>query len=208
MNGEQKVTGGVVRADARNAIEDLLWVAEPSPQILVRTRRDLDLDEFLPAYERFKALLHQLWVLGDDTDYFFTPSDGCSLSPDIDRHVRSNPGDWTAEYLFEQLGAFDAVNRRFALFLEGLVSAQTLPGEDAQRRVTAVCDKHLHRVGLDLCETGEADGRPARGGRRDRLLIGFLPANVTIGYGPRAGVQQDHDAPHGRAGRGAPLHAL
>ncbi|MFG2041979.1 hypothetical protein [Dactylosporangium sp. NPDC048998] len=159
----QILAAGVARADTRNAIEDLLWVAEPGPQIPARTRRDLaralDLDVFLPAYERFKALLHRLWVLGEDTDFFFTPGDGWSLSAEIDRHVRNNP-DWTAEYLFERIGAFDAIDQRFARFLEGLVSGQTLVDEDAQRRVAAVCNEHLHRVGLELRETGEADGYP------------------------------------------------
>jgi hypothetical protein len=136
----QVLAGGGLRAETRNAMEDLLWAAEPGPQIQGRTRRelarDLELDVFLPAYEHFKALLHRLWVLGNDADFFFTPNDGWSLSADIDRHVRDIPGDWTAEYLFEQIGAFDAVDRRFALFLEGLVSGQTLPDEQAQRRAS------------------------------------------------------------------------
>jgi hypothetical protein len=73
--------------------------------------------------------------------------------------VHRNPGDWIAEYLFEQLGA-DAVDQRFVLFLEELVSAAALPDEAAQRRVTAVCNEYLHRDGLELRETGEADGYP------------------------------------------------
>ena len=41
----------------------------------------------------------------------------------IEQHVLRNPGDWTAEDLFEHLGAFDAGDARFGRFLEGLVSA-------------------------------------------------------------------------------------
>lgn len=39
----------------------------------------------------------------------------------------TDPGDWTAEDLFEQLGAFDAGDGRFGRFLQGLVSADLIP---------------------------------------------------------------------------------
>ncbi|MCL7456423.1 hypothetical protein ABT235_20685 [Micromonospora echinofusca] len=152
----------VVDAGARNAIQDVLWAAEAGPTIQKRTRRDiargLELAEFLPAFDRFEALLDSLWVLGDEIP-FFSLNDG-SLRSQIDRHVRRNPGDWTAEDLFDKLGVFDACDRRVALFLEGLVSGETLPDEPAQRRVAAHINTNLEAVGLLLRETGEADGYP------------------------------------------------
>jgi len=155
---------GAVNAATRNEIQELLWLAHPGPRIQKRTRheiaRSLDLDEFLPAYDKFKALLDNIWVLGEEFFPLLSGSVGQSLRAQIDQHVQRNPGDWTAEYLFDQLGAFDASDKRFALFLEGLVSADILPDESAQRRVAAVLNQHLNAAGLVLRENGEADGYP------------------------------------------------
>ena len=99
---------GIDEARSRNAMEDLLWAAEATSAIPKRTRRDiagsLELEEFLPAYDRFKALLDRLWILGGEFDSLFSGDDGRSLSAQIDQHVRRNPGDWTADVLFERLG--------------------------------------------------------------------------------------------------------
>jgi hypothetical protein len=174
---------GAADAGTRNAIQEVLWAAEATPTIQKRTRREiarsLDLDEYLPAYERFEALLDSLWILGEEPVLFLSGSDGWSLRAQIDRHVRRNPGDGTAKDLLDKLGAFDASDKRFALFLEGLVSAETLPEETAQRRVAAALNRHLNDVGLALRETGEADGYPvfhltstrAHGGRPKTLIF-------------------------------------
>ena len=83
-----------------------------------------------------------------------------SLRARIERHVFRNPGDWSAEDLFEQLGAFDASDTRFARFLEGLVSADVIPDEPAQRRVVGIVNPHLRSVGAELRETGADGGYP------------------------------------------------
>jgi AbiJ N-terminal domain 3 len=72
-----------------------------------------------------------------------------SLRRQIDRHVFRNPGDWSAEDLFEELGAFEAGDARFGKFLEGLACADVIADEPAQRRVAGAVNQHL---------------RPARGG--------------------------------------------
>ncbi|MEU8048090.1 hypothetical protein AB0B71_28585 [Micromonospora echinofusca] len=174
----------VVDPSTRNAVQDVLWAAEPALAIPKRTRRDvarsLDLDDFLPFYNRFKALLHSLWVLGEEPFPLLLPDGGgWSLGAQIDRHVHRNPGDWTAEDLFDNLGAFDTSDKRFGMFLEGLVSAETLPDEPAQRRVVAAINPHLKGVGLLLSETEEVDGYPvfrlcstrAHGGRPKTLIF-------------------------------------
>jgi len=174
---------GAHDAGTRNAIQDVLWAVEATPTVQKRTRREiargLDLDEFLPTFDRFEALLDRLWILGEEFLPFVSHSDGSSLRAQIDRHVRRNPGDWTAEDLFDKLGAFEASDKRFALFLEGLVSAETLPDEPAQRRVAATLNQHLNIVGLLMRQTGEADGYPvfhltstrAHGGRPKTLIF-------------------------------------
>jgi hypothetical protein len=174
-----------VESGTRNAIQDVLWAAETVPDIPKRTRREiaraLDLDTFLPAYSQFKAMLDELWDIRIDPSGGFGMTD-TSLGGEIDQHVYRNPGDWDAEYLFTRLGAFDALSKRFALFLEGLVSAETLPDEAAQRDVVSVLNPHLNNVGLRLLQTGEADGYPvfhltstrAHGGRPKNLIFATL----------------------------------
>jgi AbiJ N-terminal domain 3 len=55
------------------------------------------------------------------------------LRREIHQHVFKNPEDWSAEYLFQKLGAFEASNGLFKLFIEGLASARVRPDVDSQR---------------------------------------------------------------------------
>lgn len=174
---------GALDSRTRNALQDVLWAAEPAPEIPKRTRRGIargiDLDIFRPAYAQFKDMLNRIWDLGGDPFDGWLSGQDNSLGGQIDRHVLRFPGDWTAEELFDQLGAFGASSRRFALFLEGLVSADALPDEDGQRSLVAVLNGQLSAVGLELRETGEADGYPvfrltstrAHGGRLKTLIF-------------------------------------
>jgi very-short-patch-repair endonuclease len=145
----------------RTTLEDLWWAVENHPPISKRARRELsrrlDLEDFREHYGRLRVLLDRLFML--DIDPF--PFDGRSrgLGAEIDRHVGSFP-DWSAENLLEQLGAFDASDRRFALLLEGLASADTLPDEAKQRSVVEAFNPLLKSDGLELRETGRADGYP------------------------------------------------
>lgn len=43
---------------------------------------------------------------------------GRSLASDIERHMISNFGDWTVEYLFEKIGAFSCSRDRFSRVIE------------------------------------------------------------------------------------------
>ena len=121
-------------------------MGQGSLEIPKRTRREItrDLDIARPGIQcrSVLALLGRLWVLDDD---MFSWLSECttSLRARIERHVFRNPGDWTTEELFEQLGAFEATDARFARFLEGLVSADIVPDESAQRHIvtpsTRIC---------------------------------------------------------------------
>ena len=149
-------------AATRNAIQDVLWAAQDAIDIPKRTRReiarDLDLDDLAIKPDRFMALLDRLWVLGSPLDPW---ADGSSsLRGRIDRHVFRNPGDWSAEDLFEELGAFEAGDARFGRFLEGLASADVIPDEPSQRRVAAAVNRHLRPAGAELRETGTDGGYP------------------------------------------------
>src|SRR5260370_35773181 len=112
-------------------------------------------------------MLNGLWVREDDRRGDLTGA-AASLRARIERHVFRNPGDWSAEDLFKPLGAFDASDTRFARFLEGLVSADVIPGEPAQRRVASIVsivNPHLRSVGADLPETRADGGVPPVQGR-------------------------------------------
>jgi very-short-patch-repair endonuclease len=165
----------------RMTVQDLVWADEHPPPIPKRTRRDLA--RALPGWilvshaQRFHTLLATLFDLGRG-ELFFGIED-TSISGQIDRHFYRND-DWTVEQLFDELGAVDhASDRRFALFLEGMVSGDTVPDEDAQRQLVDAINPQLAGIRLELGETGNTDGYPtfhlvatgARTGRPKQLIF-------------------------------------
>ena len=116
-------------ASTRNAIQDVLWAGQGATEVSKRTRReiarDLDLAGLAFKPDRFMALLDRLWVL--DTPFDPWTDGASSLRARIERHVFRNPGDWSAEDLFEQLGAFEAGDARFGKFLEDWPPPRSFP---------------------------------------------------------------------------------
>lgn len=166
----------------RMAVQELMWADEYPPPIPKRTRRDIA--RILPGgflsdhAQRFHTLLATLFDLGRG-DLFFGFED-TSLGGQIERHFYNND-DWTVEQLFDELGAIDnASDRRFGLFLEGIVSGNTVPDEDGQRQLVEAINPPLTAVGLELRETGNIDGYPTfdlvstgtRSGRPKQLIFG------------------------------------
>ena len=146
----------------RRAIEDLVWALdERPPTVSTRVRRKiaqaLDMSSVVVDGRRFIEMVAAWWdiepILGwSDTEQ--------SLRKSIERHVIRN-NDWSAEELFNQLGAIDAArDGRFLRFLEALVTGWLLADERLQRRVVAQLNVGLQDVGLELGEVGEADGYP------------------------------------------------
>jgi hypothetical protein len=178
---------------ARFAIQDVLWAGSGVPELPKRIRREIargldrDLDVLTRSADRFMALLESLWVIDDSVSGFFA-DDRRSLRGQIEQHVLRNPGDWSAEDLFEQLGAFGAGDGRFGRFLEGLVSADLLLDEPAQRAIAGIIDPHLREAGAELRETGNDGGYPvfsvvpagAAGHRQPKNLIFASPVKPDI----------------------------
>lgn len=182
---------GELQPAERIAIEDVLWAAGSPPEIPKRARRDiaahLGIDDLVVDEQRFTAMLESLWLLepaGPFEDLFgeSRPSlsfGGPTLRAQIRQHVYRNPGDWSTDDLFEHLGAFEAGDRRFGMFLEALVSADVLIHEPNQRAVVDVINDGLRSTGLHLTETDIRDGYPvfslsrhgAGAARRARNLI-------------------------------------
>lgn len=152
-------------ATTRNQIQDILWSDSLCPPIPKRYRREvarrLNREELYGDARRFDELLERLWILdADDWMHLLLGGKPTGLRAEIQQHVHRNPEDWSAETLFDQLGAYDASDRRFALFLEGLASADVRPDEAAQRRFVASVNEPLHSCGVELREIGSEGGYP------------------------------------------------
>ena len=94
--------------------------------------------------------------------YFSTPledflgSSGRSLRDQISQHMDRNPGDWSVEYLFGRIGAFDCSRARFGALLEEAVHPLSRSG-DEQLQTVAALNKILARDGYEL---GRVDKSP------------------------------------------------
>lgn len=146
----------------RNRIQDLLWSQESFPEINERTRRELaaTLEQKTPIwgdFDGFIALLRRLWVLESDLDVWTGHS---GLVSEIERHMLRSPGDWDVLDLFKEVGALTCSDRRFALFLEGVLSGSVNPDESRQRTLVTTVTPVLDKAGLQVVETGHTNGFP------------------------------------------------
>jgi hypothetical protein len=163
---ERLLTKFSLRPADRNALQDALWTNAGFPEITKRTRREiataLEPDDLYIEASPFDRLLGNLWVLSNDPVAFevLFGADNQSLRAKIEKHVHRNPGDWSVDHLFKELDVYDATDRRFALFLEGLASPDVRPDEDEQRRFVALVNGPLKNVGLEMRETGQEGGYP------------------------------------------------
>ncbi|MFZ3562870.1 hypothetical protein ACOKM5_43845 [Streptomyces sp. BH097] len=162
-----------VRPLLRHQMEDLLWEEEAPPHIPKKARRELarslSLWELTQNHDRFLHLLDRLWVIeGPDLSFselsalLLNGTRPVTLKDLIEKHVFRNrdEGDWSAEQLFESLGAFEAGDARFARFLEGLVSADVLLDEHLQAKTASTINDHLRAHGIELRQTGSDGGYP------------------------------------------------
>jgi hypothetical protein len=152
-----------INAVKRNKLQDLLWL-NSSLSIPKRFRREIAHaigDDLYTDVRGFDKLLEDLWILDDTNELIdFLSGSSNSLRDEIYRHIHLNPGDWSAEMLFDKLGAYEATDRRFCLFIEGLVSDKVRPDEEEQRRLVAVFNPILRDCGVRLLESGESGGYP------------------------------------------------
>ena len=150
-------------ASVRNEIQDALWSSIGVPEIPRRYRRDvaraIAIEDICLDAQQLDRLLDDLWVLDNDPFGIISGADR-SLRRAIDQHVFRNPGDWSTEELFGELGAFEASDRRFALFLEGLASSLVRPEESAQREFVHIVNNALRPCGVEMRESGTEGGYP------------------------------------------------
>lgn len=149
-------------ASIRNKIQDLIW-NDSTIEIPKKTRREVaralvNQHHYVDA-KGFDHLIDSLWVLDNDPMAVWGGSN-TSLRAAIEKHVYHNPEDWTPEYLFEQIGALEASDWRFARFLEGLASSSVRTDESAQRHFVQLVNTPLQACGIELRETDSKDGYP------------------------------------------------
>ncbi|MFE7369533.1 AbiJ-related protein [Streptomyces anulatus] len=153
-----------VRGAERFALEDAVWELGPVIEILGRVRRDvaqaIDLSQLIHSQDRFEQMLDRFWVLDNDPVAIWTGSSRTSRRALIHQYVFRNPGDWSAEDLFENLGVYEAGSTRFSRFLEGLVDPASLPDAAAQQRIVEMVNPELAAAGIRLERAGDRDGYP------------------------------------------------
>lgn len=120
----------------------------------------------------------------------FLGSSGRSLRDQIARHMDRNPGDWSVEHLFGEIGAFECSRARFGALLEEAVHPLSRSGED-QLQMVAALNKVLARDGYELAQESELSGHPifgfrplARGviGRPKNLIFASRGVKPEIGF--------------------------
>ncbi|MFE1612653.1 hypothetical protein ACH4KC_12070 [Streptomyces griseoaurantiacus] len=156
-----------VSPSTRHRLEDLLWQEGAPLEIPKKVRRELarslDLTQLARYRDPFLRLLDRFWIteeLGPSIADLLNGRRPVTLRDRIERHVFRNPGDWSAEELFEELGVFNAGDARFGRFLEGLVSADVLLDETLQMETVRTVNGPLRTAGIELRLTGNDGGYP------------------------------------------------
>ena len=120
----------------------------------------------------------------------FLGSRGQSLRDQVARHMDQNPGDWSVEQLFAEIGAFDCSRARFGALLEQAVHPLSR-SSDEQTKTVAALNRVLARDGYELAQEGEISRHPlfsfrslVRGvsGRPKNLIFASRGPKPEIGF--------------------------
>ncbi|SCX71758.1 hypothetical protein [Variovorax sp. EL159] len=153
----------MLQPELRNRVQDLLWVDSSIIEIPKRSRRELARElqafELFHHWENFRQLIQDVFVLENNLRAVLMGWSGGILD-EVHKHFVRNPEDADVEALFDNLKAFDLSDKRFTLFLEGLVSADVQVDTEAQVIIVAAANRVLLKCGAELRQTGEAGGYP------------------------------------------------
>lgn len=161
------------------------------PPITQITRRDVAraLGGDLAGDRGTAEVVGRYFVLSTPIEVLFG-SRGQSLADQVERHMDRNPGDWSVERLFSEIGAFDCSNARFGALLEEAVHPLSRSGEDQAGMVIAL-NKILALDGYELVQEGELSGHPifafrpvvrGVGGRPKNLIFASVGPKPEIGF--------------------------
>lgn len=134
---------------------------ERTPPITEITRRDVAkcFGDDLSGERSALDLVDSLFAIGGVAHAFVF---GESLAEEIAQHVMRNPGDWSVEYLFERIGAYECSRDRFARLIEAALHPLCRRGDEQQRLAHAV-SAVLRRDGYAMLESGQESGYPVYG---------------------------------------------
>lgn len=131
---------------------------EGEPPISEITRRDAAkcFGDDLSGEQNVLELVRRFFPIDTLSADFFA---GRSLASDIERHMISNFGDWTVEYLFERIGAFSCSRDRFSRVIEAALHPLGRRGP-AQATLAEHLNEAFRRDGYILTVAGEESGYP------------------------------------------------
>lgn len=161
------------------------------PPLTQITRRDVAriLGDDLAGERSTVEVVEGYFPLSSPFEGFFGSS-GQSLRDRVARHMDHNPGDWSVEQLFGEIGAFDCSRARFGALLEQVVHPLCRSG-DEQAKTVAALNRVLARDGYELARDGEISGHPlfsfrslVRGvsGRPKNLIFASRGPKPEIGF--------------------------
>lgn len=130
------------------------------PPLTQITRRDIAriLGDDLAGERATAEVVGAYFPLSSPFEDFFGSS-GQSLRDQITQHMDHNPGDWSVEHLFGEVGAFHCSRARFGALLEQAVHPLSRSG-DEQTKMVAALNKVLSRDGYELAPDVEISGHP------------------------------------------------
>ena len=149
-------------------VEELLWQNSDYPAISKRLRREvakaLDGQVLWVSADGFLNALSRLWVLETPEDASLRALGIAPAFNPLRQQIRQclidNPDGWSPGDFFQYLGALDCSNKRFGRLLEALAGPEVRPDVKSQHAFAEVVNRALSLHGLELTETGNADGYP------------------------------------------------
>jgi very-short-patch-repair endonuclease len=162
------------------------------PPLTHITRRDVArvLGDDLAGERGTVEMVERYFILSTPLEDLLDSGGGRSLRDRIERHMDRNPGDWSVEILFGEIGAFDCSRARFAALLEAAVHPLARSGEE-QLQTVAALNKILARDGYELAQESELSGHPifalrslvrGVGGRPKNLIFASRGPKPEIGF--------------------------
>lgn len=128
------------------------------PRITEITRRDVAkcFGDDLSGEQSVVELVKRLFPMGLVGTSFFSAR---TLADEIDQHMVRNFGDWSVEFLFDQIGALTCSRDRFARLIEAALHPLGRRGPGQVDLVTSI-NAVLRRDGYELKVDGEESGYP------------------------------------------------
>ncbi len=167
----------------------LVVLEEGTPAISEITRRDVAkcFGDDLSGERNPVDLVHSLFPIGTVAAFFVLEE---SLVEQIAQHMVRNRGDWSVEYLFERIGAYQCSRDRFTRLIEAALHPLCVRGE-AQQELARCVSAVLARDGYAVVQTGEQSGFPLFGivgavrgvaGAAKNLIFGSIGPKPEIGF--------------------------